>query len=168
MSDENRTPTYSDSLPPKSPISETTDETPDTDVSDAESGTEESTDEGGGEILNESDSSGSGGGGSMPPLDLGSPQSPRAPAVQSTYDSNPVNDQARKNIAYALLAIMTIIIFGAFIMASWALGSGGGLEENLKTILSLLNVVFGPVVALLGSATGFYFGVNAANRANGQ
>ena len=71
-------------------------------------------------------------------------------------------NSARKNIAYALLGITGLIILGGFILASYALGRNEPIAENLKTVLTLLNVVFGPIIALLGSATGFYFGANAA------
>ncbi|HYD37942.1 MAG TPA: hypothetical protein VEA60_10035 [Allosphingosinicella sp.] len=75
-------------------------------------------------------------------------------------------DSARKNIAYALLGITGFIILGGFFLAAWALSPSQPISENLKTVLALLNVVFGPIVALLGSATGFYFGANAAARGN--
>jgi hypothetical protein len=95
---------------------------------------------------------------------LGAPSTTPAPIVPSDYNPVQAQDTARKNIAYALLGITALIIFGAFILASYALGANQPISENLKTVLALLNVVFGPIVALLGSATGFYFGANAVAR----
>ena len=98
--------------------------------------------------------------------DLGTPSTTPTPVAPSTYNPVEAQDSARKNIAYALLGITGFIILGGFFLAAWALSPNQPISENLKTVLALLNVVFGPIVALLGSATGFYFGANAAERGN--
>lgn len=99
-----------------------------------------------------------------PSISLGSPSTTPTPIEPSDYNPVQAQDAARKNIAYALLGITALIILGAFILATYALGRNQPIGENLKTVLALLNVVFGPIVALLGSATGFYFGANAVAR----
>lgn len=96
---------------------------------------------------------------------LGAPSTTPTEIAQTEYNPEEAQDSARKNIAYALLGITGLIILGGFVLAAWALSPNQPISENLKTVLALLNVVFGPIVALLGSATGFYFGANAAARA---
>ena len=98
------------------------------------------------------------------PISLGGPSTTPTPVVPSEYNPVQAQDSARKNIAYALLGITAFIILGGFVLASYALDPKAPVSENLKTVLALLNVVFGPIVALLGSATGFYFGANAVAR----
>lgn len=100
------------------------------------------------------------------PINLGAPSTTPTPIVSEAYNSVQAQDSARKNIAYALLGMTGGIIVAGFVLASYAINSDGPIDENLNTVLSLLNVVFGPIVALLGSATGFYFGANAAAREN--
>lgn len=48
-----------------------------------------------------------------------------------------------------------------------ALSPKASIETNLKTVLAVTNVVFGPIIALLGSVIGFYFGSRAASAAGG-
>ena len=107
-------------------------------------------------------------GGSSPgtSINLGSPTSTVTSASKEPYDPRRAEDAARRYIAYALIGITAGIIVGAFILAAWALSPNASIADNLDTILALLNVVFGPVIALLGSATGFYFGANTARRAS--
>lgn len=72
-------------------------------------------------------------------------------------------DRARITIAYWLLAILTGIIVLSFALLLWALESGNGsTQSNFEHIAALLNILFGPVATLVGSAVGFYFGAQAA------
>jgi hypothetical protein len=81
------------------------------------------------------------------------------PIVQKP--ENPT-DKARKNIAYWLLGILTGIVIASFLLLLWALRSGqGSIDDNFKNISGLLNIIYGPVVTLVGSAVGFYFGAKS-------
>jgi len=76
-------------------------------------------------------------------------------------------DKARKHIAYWLLGILTGIVVVSFALLLWALGSGhDNTENNFKHINGLLNIIYGPVVTLVGSAVGFYFGAQSAKAEN--
>jgi amino acid permease len=86
-----------------------------------------------------------------------------APAAEP-FNAEKAQDITRVLITGALLAITALIVLGAFVMSAWALGTKGSLEDNLRTILAILNVVYSPIVALLGSVIGFYFGANRAAR----
>ncbi len=107
---------------------------------------------------------GTGGAGAGQAIQLGQPSTTLTTIASQSYNSVQAQDSARKNIAYALLGMTAGIVVAGFFLAFFAIDRRGPIEDNLNTVLSLLNVVFGPVVALLGSATGFYFGANAAAR----
>lgn len=81
-----------------------------------------------------------------------------APALESPsesgYDPLRYQDATRSYIAYWLLSLLTIMVVGGFAML-FAVPSM--TFENLKSILEL---VFGPIVALVSAATGFYFGAH--------
>jgi hypothetical protein len=96
-----------------------------------------------------------------------------SPTVETRpYDSAPVTDEARKRIGYALLALLFLIVLGAFfelmrINTQLADQSTGGIlaadaKADGERLVSIINIVFGPVVTLLGSVTGFYFGTQSA------
>src|SRR5687768_15681375 len=66
-------------------------------------------------------------------------------------------DRARITIAYWLLGILTGIIVLSFALLLWALESGKDTtDSNFEHIAALLNILFGPVATLVGSAVGFY------------
>jgi type II secretory pathway component PulJ len=92
-------------------------------------------------------------------------------------------DRSRRLIGFTLLALLTAIVLGGFAMLMWieaesarALLQGaqtaGDVERlaavariaaeqskaNAERLALVLNIVFGPVAALVGSVTGFYFG----------
>jgi hypothetical protein len=94
------------------------------------------------------------------PLTLPRPETPTSPI--ETFNRDKAEGLARNAIAYTLLALTFLIIIGAFIMGAYAISSTGPIKDNLNSILAILNVIYGPIIALLGSATGFYFGANAA------
>jgi hypothetical protein len=46
-----------------------------------------------------------------------------------------------------------------FIVLTWSLTVGSAdSKSNYDHIVGVLNILFGPVITLVGSATGFYFG----------
>ncbi|CDG83439.1 hypothetical protein GJA_2808 [Janthinobacterium agaricidamnosum NBRC 102515 = DSM 9628] len=68
------------------------------------------------------------------------------------YDPLRYQDTTRSYIAYWLLSLLTLMVLGGFGML---LAVPAVTFDNLKSILEL---VFGPIVALVSAATGFYFG----------
>ncbi len=87
----------------------------------------------------------------------------------ATY-ADPI-DGDRRDIAIWLLKILVGVIALSFLALIWALANGAGTtKDNYAHIVGLLNIVFGPVVTLVGAATGYYFGaqtLNAARRSLG-
>lgn len=120
------------------------------------------------------------------------PLSRQAMERTDPYDARRNTDAARKLIGYALLALLILIVLLGFVtlfLTAFQLHSidsnvaaaihSKDDAERLATILKitadesnanadrlalLLNIVFGPVVTLLGSVTGFYFGSARAAR----
>jgi hypothetical protein len=62
--------------------------------------------------------------------------------------------------ARRLLAISLVAIFGVEVVAALLTVLCG---RDLATIKDILTIILGPTVALVGSATGFYFGTKADN-----
>ncbi|AXA89815.1 hypothetical protein [Massilia sp. YMA4] len=77
----------------------------------------------------------------------------RQPEVKGDYDPGRYQDATRSYIAYWLLGLLTILVIGGFSLLFVV--PGGATFDNLKSILEL---VFGPIIALVSAATGFYFG----------
>lgn len=77
----------------------------------------------------------------------------RRPEVKGDYDPGRYQDATRSYIAYWLLALLTLLVIGGFSLLFAV--PGGATFDNLKSILEL---VFGPIIALVSAATGFYFG----------
>ena len=71
------------------------------------------------------------------------------------YDPEPVRDQVRGQIALYLIAILAVMVLASYVLlyaAPWH-------TEKLVTVLQIL---FGPVATLVGAATGYYFGANSS------
>jgi polyferredoxin len=75
------------------------------------------------------------------------------------YDPDEFKDQARKRIAYWLLALLTLLVTYAF--GGLFLIEGKPTFEHLK---SLVEMLLGPLIALVSAATGFYFGAQSVNK----
>jgi hypothetical protein len=73
------------------------------------------------------------------------------------YDPRPHEDQARRHIAYALIALLWVLVGGVLIQVSFGSIPIGDIKEYA--------VLIGPVVALVSAATGFYYGTKT--QANG-
>jgi hypothetical protein len=84
-----------------------------------------------------------------------------APVLEkpSSTPFNPEKDreQARKGITYWLLALLTALFIVSFI--ALARLKEEPTFDQLKTLVELL---LGPLVALVSAATGFYFGAQSA------
>jgi hypothetical protein len=101
-----------------------------------------------------------------------------APTVptEKPYNGKKAADDARRNIAYALLALLIVVVIIALTAVMIVNGSTLDVVNNTASdiqandakadadrLVAILNVVFGPVVTLLGTATGFYFGSQTKN-----
>ncbi len=91
------------------------------------------------------------------PLPESLPSPPKSKSY--TYDPTEDREKARGLIAQALVGILALIVLFAF-LTMWL---GSVKSEDLKDLLSVL---MGPVAALAGSATGFYFGGKVAADGN--
>lgn len=75
------------------------------------------------------------------------------------YNHLKQQEQVRGRIAEGLAAMLAVIILFAFVTL-WVYSSTFADLEKLMTI------VFGPVIALVGTAIGYYFGGKTANKAS--
>ena len=73
---------------------------------------------------------------------------------EKSYDPRPQEDSARRRIAYILLGLLAIVLI-------WALGSITLWPGSEEKIVKVLQIVLGPIIALVSAATGFYFGSKA-------
>ena len=79
------------------------------------------------------------------------------------YDQERARDKAREAIAYALVAILAGTIIATLVLCAWLVGPYDA-DGNADRLVRVLNIVFGPIITLVGSATGFYFGAQTASR----
>jgi hypothetical protein len=100
-------------------------------------------------------------------LDLDGPDA-SSPSWLQTLKPEPYNEakdqnQARRTIAYWLLGIMSLVVVLAFILLFTILAASTTSTSNrVEHLITLMNVLFGPIITLVGSATGFYFGAQSA------
>lgn len=89
-------------------------------------------------------------------LELGSASSDPSPgyALQQ-YDPTETRENFRGTIALGLIALMALTVIVALVWRH---------PDRSKELHDLLALVFGPLVALVGTATGYYFGSQAASR----
>jgi hypothetical protein len=83
-----------------------------------------------------------------------------APFAPELVVYNPDRDRehVRGLIAGGLLALVFLMVGGAFVMVAW------GGKEQLEAAEKILGIVWGPIVALVSAATGFYFGAQSSTR----
>ena len=98
-------------------------------------------------------------------LDATVPDADAAPDLETptsrAYDPDEFKDQARKRITYWLLALLSLLISFAF--AGLFIIEGKPSFEHLKSLVELL---LGPLIALVSAATGFYFGAQSGSKKN--
>jgi hypothetical protein len=90
-------------------------------------------------------------------------QASAEPPSRPTTKLVEAEDLVRARIAYWLLALLTFVVVfacGFLLLRGW--GKISGSEDELS---KLLNQVFGPLITLVSSATGFYYGARTAARA---
>ena len=66
-----------------------------------------------------------------------------------TYDPRPLEDKARRSIAYLLIALLALMIVALLAAVVFGVIPVSEIEE--------FDVILGPLVALVSAATGFYF-----------
>ena len=81
---------------------------------------------------------------------------PEGPVLQP-FNIAKEQEKVRGQIAQALVAMLAVIILLAF-LSLWVYSSTFSDLEKLMTI------IFGPVIALVGTAIGYYFGGKTATR----
>ena len=67
------------------------------------------------------------------------------------YNSDEDRERIRGLVALVLIGLLAAVVVGSFI------GLATGTIE-MKDLKELLTILFGPLIALVGAATGFYFG----------
>ncbi len=87
--------------------------------------------------------------------DLGDPlPGPVPPPDVIVYDPSKARESVRGIIALSLIATLGVTILGSFAVI-WV------HPDRSKELHDLLGLVLGPLVALVGAATGYYFGSQA-------
>jgi hypothetical protein len=84
---------------------------------------------------------------------------PKGPQLV-TYDPAQDREKARGLMAQALILILGTIVLFTFVTLWWS-----GPYVKPADLKDLLAVLLGPIAALVGSATGFYFGGKSGNNA---
>lgn len=79
-----------------------------------------------------------------------------APKLES-YNPEPGRDNVRKYIAYWLLGILSFIV----VACVYLLYNHGAVDLKIEDIRTLVELLFTPVVTLLGAVTGFYYATHA-------
>lgn len=77
---------------------------------------------------------------------------PLQPPGETDYDPEPARDEARKWLAFMLVWLLCGMVLLSFIFLCVL------EKENFANLKALLELIFAPVIALVGTATGFYFG----------
>ena len=72
-----------------------------------------------------------------------------APRDGRTYDPRPLEDKARRRIAYLLIALLALMIVALLAGVVFGVIPVSEIEE--------FDVILGPLVVLVSAATGFYF-----------
>ncbi len=89
------------------------------------------------------------------------PAAPLAPLGSSLGAQGTLSDWTRLALAGGLLLILAVLTLGAF----WYVAVYPSRESAIEALLKL---VFTPVIGLVGSVVGFYFGSRSASDASGK
>ena len=79
------------------------------------------------------------------------------------YNQAKATDTARKYIAYWLLAILTGVVALTMVTMAILIYFDATDKDRFDHLVGVLNIIFGPVVTLVSSATGFYYGSHVAS-----
>jgi hypothetical protein len=89
----------------------------------------------------------------------------RHPPSMGTVETEPYNHQkqqeiARRYIAYALVVLIAFLILLSFSYL-FALPLNANTKRYVDNLISILQILFGPLITLAATAIGYYFGSNA-------
>lgn len=101
-------------------------------------------------------------------LDTGHPsrwRSPGRPILTTKRLLAPYNHQkqqeiARRNIAYALICLVTALVLMSFIYL-WTLPLNESARKHVENLMLFMQLIFGPIITLAATAIGYYFGANS-------
>lgn len=85
-----------------------------------------------------------------------------APIVEP-YDPAKAQETMRGQIAIILLFILCLVIAFAFYYLE-RLPLGPATKDYTANLVTVLQIIFGPIVALVGTALGYYFGSKGAGK----
>ncbi len=85
-------------------------------------------------------------------LDLEENKEPRFEEAPPTEKDRPI-EKVRAQVARALVAILAVVIFFSF-LTLWMISPPPGMADLEK----VLTIIFGPLIALVSGAVGYYFG----------
>lgn len=80
----------------------------------------------------------------------------KAPEPAGDYDPRPVEDGARRTIAYLLIGLLWVIVSAILIMLAWQSVEIKDLKE--------FGVLLSPIIVLVSAATGFYYGTKSSGK----
>jgi hypothetical protein len=89
--------------------------------------------------------------------DFGLAAAVRLPPTTVPYDPDKTRENYRGLIAMILISVMSTLIAASFALF-WI------HPDRSKDLQQFFSLIFGPVVALVGAATGYYFGSQSANK----
>jgi hypothetical protein len=92
--------------------------------------------------------------GQLPPVDL-TVSEPPSSAGLAPLQLAPIplqREQRRGQIALLLIALLIVVIVTSFIML-WLLPA-----DRFDSLMELLQIIFAPIIGLVGAVTGFYYG----------
>ena len=98
------------------------------------------------------------------------PQVGTVAAIEKHYDPAPAQEKARANLAYILLAVLVGLVvvqviagvIGAF--ECYTSPNCASAKDSLAVMNTALGQTFSPIVGLVGSVIGFYFGAKAQGK----
>jgi hypothetical protein len=100
---------------------------------------------------------------------LGGAPGPPRPPEEEPYDPRISTDTARVNLAYILTGLLVGIVALSFLILALVVyfpPRAGATSPAITALDSLLKLVFAPVIGLVGSVLGFYFGGRTAKEAS--
>jgi hypothetical protein len=93
------------------------------------------------------------------------PLEEESPRIQA-YNAQRYLAESRNNIAYILLGILAFVVFASFV--TLCLGWVFNWPATRPAVMDLLQLVFAPLVGLVGAVTGFYFGQQSTSEIQGS
>lgn len=79
------------------------------------------------------------------------------------YNHEEQQEIARRRIAYSLVGLVLILVLFSCVYL-WVLPLTPNTRKYVDNLIVLLQVVFGPIITLAGTAIGYYFGANSAKK----